>query len=217
MGGGVGVLLKGPVRDEARKSGVQGPHLLRLSHGQVKSENRGQVRCRYPEKSGGKGPRPQQEGLSRDGGWWRLPVPDRRRCQPAPSARFLKELTPEPCAAGGNSKPLSPPFRPPVLPLSWPQLFPGGFQDPFSRGTLLLPSQFRSSQYPEAKGDDPPLTSSSRSGNQNKPGGRRGGGYLAGKHSGDSPDTGGAGLREFTPCSLDSPQNSFNLGWGARD
>lgn len=168
------MLLKGPVRDEARKSGVQGPHLLRLSHGQVKSENRGQVRCRYPEKSGGKGPRPQQEGLSRNGGWWWLPVPDRRRCQPAPSARFLKELTPEPCAAGGNSKPLSPPFRPPVLPLSWPQLFPGGFQDPFSRGTLLLPSQFRSSQYPEAKGDDPPLTSSSRSGNQNKPGGRGG-------------------------------------------
>lgn len=62
----------------------------------------------------------------------------------------------------------------------------------------------------------PPLTSSSRSGNQNKPGGR-GGGYLAGKHSQDSPNTGGAGIREFTPCSLDSPQNSFNLGWGARD
>lgn len=34
---------------------------------------------------------------------------------------------------------------------------------------------------------------------------------------GTAPTTGGAGLREFTPCSLDSPQNSFNLGWGARD
>lgn len=93
---------------------------------------------------------------------------------------------------------------------------PEDFRSPFSRGTLLLPTQFRSSQHPEAKEDDPPLTSSSRSGNQNKPGGR-GGGYLAGKHSRDSPDTGGAGVREFTPCSLDSPQNSFNLGWGARD
>jgi hypothetical protein len=53
------VLLKGPVRDKPRKSGVQGPHLLPLSHVQVKSENRGQVRGRYPEESGGKGPQPQ--------------------------------------------------------------------------------------------------------------------------------------------------------------
>lgn len=51
---------------------------------------------------------------------------------------------------------------------------PEDFRSPFSRGTLLLPTQFRSSQHPEAKEDDPPLTSSSRSGNQNKPG--RGGG-----------------------------------------
>lgn len=52
---------------------------------------------------------------------------------------------------------------------------PEDFRSPFSRGTLLLPTQFRSSQHPEAKEDDPPLTSSSRSGNQNKPGNGGGG------------------------------------------
>lgn len=85
------------------------------------------------------------------------------------------------------------------------------FRSPYSPGTLLLPSQFRSSQYPEARGDDPPLTSSSGNRDQNN---RAGGDTSQVNIPAAAPTPGGAEHGEFTPSSLDCPQTPLTWGGG---
>lgn len=149
-----GAFLKGPVREEAGKSVVQGPHLLPLtmkSIGQKSRPRAGAVQV-TETRVAGRADSDSSKGCPRKGGA-QLAVPDRREMPACALGKIPQGVNSRTMCCWGKLQtslfsipgPLH--NRSPIRSSS-----PEDSRSPLSRGTLLLPSQFRSSQYPEAGG-----------------------------------------------------------------
>lgn len=97
------------------------------------------------------------KGCPRKGGGGQLAVPDRREMPVCALGKIPQGVNSRTMCCWGKLQTSLFSIPGPLRNLSpIRNSFPEDFRSPLSPGTLLLPSQFRSSQYPEAGGEDDP-------------------------------------------------------------